>query len=158
MLKLKIRFYFLILLVTCTYSCTVSRQYKTALTTFEIGEYSKSITSLRKAYTKIKDREKKSLIQFKIAEANYKIGQYRSAESYFKSAMIRNSGGTVSWLHYAEVLRANGKYEEAIKNYKAYLDSFPTDRLALNGIESSEKTEEWLKIPSRYQIENLKDI
>ena len=155
---LKKRHYFLLFLIGITCSCTVSNQYKTALTAFEIGEYSKSITALRKSYTKIKDRQQKASIQFKIAEAYYKIGQYRQAESYFKSALIRNSGGTIVLLHYAEVLRANGKYEEAIKSYKAYLDSVPGDKMAINGIESSQKTQEWLKTPTRYKIENLKEI
>ena len=155
---LKSRHYILLILIGITCSCTVSNQYKTALTAFEIGEYAKSITALRKSYTKIKDRQQKASIQFKIAEAYYKIGQYRQAESYFKSALIRNSGGTVVLLHYAEVLRANGKYEEAIKNYKAYLDSVPGDKMAINGIESSQKTQEWLKAQTRYKIENLKEI
>ncbi len=158
MVYLKIRHYFLLLLIGTSFSCTVSMQYQTAMNSFEIGEYSKSISSLRKVNSKTKDRKQKALIQFKIAEAYYKIGQYRYAESYFKSALIRNAGGAITWLHYAEVLRANGKYEEAIKNYKAYLDSVPGDQMALNGIESSVKTKEWLSKPTRYKVENFKEI
>lgn len=155
---LKIRLSVLLLLIGITISCTVSKQYRSALTSFEIGEYNKSITSFRKVYTQTKDRQKKAEIQFKIAEAYYKIGQYRSAEGYYKSALIRKEADATIWLHYAEVLRANGKYDEAIKNYKTYLDSVPDDQMALNGIESLLKTKEWLKKPTRYKIENLKDI
>jgi peptidoglycan-associated lipoprotein len=155
---LKIRHLCLLILIGITVSCTVSYRYRSAMTSFEIGEYVKSIASFRKVYTETKDRQQKALIQFKIAEAYYKIGQYRSAEGYYKSALIRNAGGATTWLHYAEVLRANEKYDEAIKNYKAYLDSVPNDQMALNGIESSLKTREWLKNPTRYKIENLKDI
>ena len=155
---LNIRHYLLLLLIGTSFSCTVSKHYQTAMNSFEIGEYNKSISSLRKVYTETKDRQQKALIQFKIGEAYYKIGQYRFAESYFKSALIRNRGGAITWLHYAEVLRANGKYDEAIKNYKAYLDSVPGDKMAVNGIESSEKTKEWLNKPTRYKIENLKEI
>jgi len=155
---LKIRHYCLLLLIGITFSCTVSKRYHSALTSFEIGEYTKSIASFRKVYTETKDRQQKAEIQFKIAEAYYKIGQYRSAESYYKSALMRNTGGATAWLHFAEVLRANGKYDEAIKNYKAYLDSVPGNQMALNGIESSLKTKVWLKNQTRYKIENLKDI
>ncbi|MCX6236004.1 MAG: tetratricopeptide repeat protein, partial [Bacteroidia bacterium] len=154
----KILHYCLLLLIGITFSCTVSKRYHSALTSFEIGEYTKSIASFRKVYTESKDRQLKAEIQFKIAEAYYKIGQYRSAEGYYKSALIRNAGGPTAWLHFAEVLRANGKYDEAIKDYKAYLDSVPGDQMALNGIESSLKTKEWLKKPTHYKIENLKDI
>ncbi len=155
---LKIRHLCLLFLIGLTFSCTVSKRYHSAMTSFEIGEYTKSITSFRKVYIQTKDRQKKAEIQFKIAEAYYKIGQYRSAEGYYKSALMRKAGGAITWLHYAEVLRANGKYDEAINNYKAYLDSVPKDEMALNGIESSLKTKEWLKTPTRYKIENLKDI
>jgi len=155
---LKIRHLCLLLLIGLTFSCTVSKRYRSAMTSFEIGEYTKSIASFRKVYVQTKDRQKKAEIQFKIAEAYYKIGQYRSAEGYYKSALLRNAGGAIIWLHYAEVLRANGKYDEAIKNYKAYLDSVPKDEMALNGIESSLKTKEWLKTPTRYKIDNLKEI
>jgi len=155
---LKIRHLCLLLLIGLTFSCTVSKRYRSAMTAFEIGEYTKSIASFRKVYVQTKDRQKKAEIQFKIAEAYYKIGQYRSAEGYYKSALLRNAGGAIIWLHYAEVLRANGKYDEAIKNYKAYLDSVAKDEMALNGIESSLKTKEWLKTPTRYKIDNLKEI
>ncbi len=155
---LNLRHYLLLFLIGLVSSCKVSNQYKTAMTTFEIGEYAKSIASLRKVYSKTRDRQQKAAIQFKIAEAYYKIGQYRPAESYFKSALIRIPGETIFWLHYAEVLRANGKYEEAINYYKAYLDSVPGNQMAINGIESSQKTQEWLKLPTRYKIENLKEI
>lgn len=155
---LKICHLCLLLLIGLTFSCTVSKRYRSAMTSFEIGEYTKSIASFRKVYVQTKDRQKKAEIQFKIAEAYYKIGQYRSAEGYYKSALLRNAGGAIIWLHYAEVLRANGKYDEAIKNYKAYLDSVPKDEMALNGIESSLKTIQWLKTPARYKIDNIKEI
>ncbi len=154
----KIRHYCLLILIGVTFSCTVSKRYRSAMTSFEIGEYTKSIASFRKVYRQTKDRQQKAEIQFKIAEAYYNIGQYRSAEGYYKSALIRNAGGVTTWLHYAETLRANGKHEEAIKNYKIYLDSVPGNQMALNGIESSLKTKDWLKKPSRYKINNLKDI
>jgi peptidoglycan-associated lipoprotein len=148
----------MILLLGITCSCSVTQRYNRALTSFEIGEYNKSIASFRKVYTESKNRQQKTEIQFKIAEAYYKIGQYHSAEGYYKSALMKNIGGANALLHFAEVLRANGKYDEAIKNYKTYLDSVPGDQMAVNGIESSLKTAEWLKKPSRYKIESIKDI
>jgi len=80
------------------------------------------------------------------------------AESYYKSALMRNAGGNLIYLHYAEVLRANGKYEEAISNYNQYLNLVPNDQRALNGIESCKTVEEWIKNPTRYHVNNLKDI
>jgi len=64
---LKIRHLCLLLLIGLTFSCTVSKSYRSAMTAFEIGEYTKSIASFRKVYVQTKDRQKKAEIQFKIA-------------------------------------------------------------------------------------------
>ena len=92
--------------------CTVSMQSKRAATSFDNGEYYKCIAEYRKIYTKTKGREKKAEIQLKIAESLYRIGQYRQAESYFKSAIYKDPSDITTILRYAEVLSANGKYDE----------------------------------------------
>jgi peptidoglycan-associated lipoprotein len=148
----------LLLITGALYSCSVSQRYRSALNSFNIGEYYKSVDACRKVYRETKDRKQKARLQFLIAEAYYNIAKYRYAESYYKSALLRNTGGAITYLHYADVLRANGKYEEAITNYKTYLDSFPDDKRALNGIESCNNVKEWIKNPTRYQVINLKDI
>jgi peptidoglycan-associated lipoprotein len=129
-----------------------------AATTFDNGEYFKSIAAYRKVYTKTKGREEKAAIQLKIAEAFYKLGQYRQAESYFKSAIYKDPSDHTILLRYAEVLRANAKYDEAIKNYKKFLAVYPKDERATNGITSCQTTQELLKKISLYKIENLKEI
>lgn len=154
------KFAFVILLVITGlfYSCSVAHRYRLALNSYNMGEYSRSIDASRKVYRETKDRKQKAHLQFLIAEAYYNIGKYRYAESYYKSALLRNTGGAATYLHYADVLRANGKYEEAVANYKTYLDSVPGDRRALNGIESCNNANGWLKNQTRYQVANLKDI
>ncbi len=149
---------FSLLLIVITESCSLSRHYRSAIKTYNIGEYYKSIEDCRKAYKAIKDKKQKAELQFKIAEAYYNIGQYRLAESYYKSALLRNAGGDLIYLHYAEVLRAGGKYEEAILNYNLYLNSVPNDERALSGIESCKTAKEWIKTPTRYQVNTMKEI
>jgi peptidoglycan-associated lipoprotein len=146
-----------ILLLICE-GCTVSHQTRMAATSFDNGEYFKSITAYRKVYMKTKGRENKSAIQLKIAEAFYKIGQYRQAESYFKSAINKDPSDLTILLRYAEVLRANGKYDESIKNYQKFLVSFPKDERAINGITSCKTSKDLLKTQTLYKIENLKEI
>ncbi len=138
--------------------CSVSHQTRMAGISFDNGEYFKSITSYRKIYPKTKGREKKAAIQLKIAEAFYNVGQYRQSESYFKSAIYKDPNDLMIVLRYAEVLRSNGKYPEAIKNYQKFLAVNPKDERALNGITSCQTARELLTKPSNYKIENLKDI
>ena len=129
-----------------------------AASSFDNGEYFKSIAAYRKIYTKTKGRENKAAIQLKIAEAFYRIGQYRQAESYFKSAIFKDPSDATILLRYAEVLRSNGKYEEAIKNYQKFLQYLPKDERALNGIISCNTSKELLSKQTLYKIENLKEI
>ena len=126
----------LIFLLIMSEGCIVSHQARLAATTFDNGEYFKSIAAYRKIYTKTKGRENKAAIQLKIAEAFYKIGQYRQAESYFKSAIFKDPSDVTILLRYAEVLRSNGKCDEAINNYQKFLQHLPKDERALNGIIS----------------------
>lgn len=148
----------LLLLLFLSEGCSVSHKTRVAAASFDNGEYFKSIAAYRKVYMKTKGRENKSAIQLKIAEAFYKIGQYRQAESYFKSAINKDPSDLTILLRYAEVLRANGKYEESIKNYQKFLVSFPKDERAINGITSCNSTKELLKTQTQYKIENLKEI
>jgi len=129
-----------------------------AATTFDNGEYFKSIAAYRKVYAKTKGRDEKAAIQLKIAEAYYKIGQYRQAESYFKSAIYKDPSDKTVLLRYAEVLRANGKYDEAIKNYQKFLATNPKDERAINGILSCQTIKELSGKQTLYKIENLKEI
>jgi len=129
-----------------------------AATTFENGEYFKSIAVYCKVYAKTKGRDEKAAIQLKIAEAYYKIGQYRQAESYFKSAIYKDPSDKTVLLRYAEVLRANGKYDEAIKNYQKFLATNPKDERAINGILSCQTIKELSGKQTLYKIENLKEI
>ena len=110
----KLRIICVFVITGTAFSCSVSQRYRSAMNSFNIGEYYKSIDDFRKVYRETKDRKQKAVIQFKIAEAYYNIGKYRYAESYYKSALLRNAGGALTYLHYADVLRANGKCDEAI--------------------------------------------
>ena len=148
----------LISLLLLSEGCTVSHQTKLAAASFENGEFFKSIAAYRKVYGLTKGRENKAAIQLKIADAFYKIGQYRQAESYFKSAIYKDPADKIVFLKYAEVLRANGKYEESIKNYQKFLLALPGDDRALNGISSCNTSMSLIANPTKYTIENLKEI
>ncbi len=138
--------------------CTVSHQARMAAASFDNGEFYKSINAFRNVYNKTKGRAQKAAIQLKIGEAYYNIGMYRQAESYFKSAIFNDPSDVTTYLRYAEVLRANGKYDESIKNYQKFLKVNPKDERSLNGIISCNTCKELLKNETPYKIENLKDI
>jgi len=133
-------------------SCGASNMSRIAYTAKEIGEYTKAIDKYRKANKKEKTREKRTEITFSIAECYRHLGQFEMAELYYRNAVRRNYSDPIALLWYAEMLRASQKYEEALENYRAYLEEVPGDQRALNGIESIKLTQQWIANPTRHII------
>lgn len=133
-------------------SCGASNIGRIAFTAKEIGEYHKAIDKYRKANKKEKSREKRTEYTFAIAECYRLLGQYEMAELYYRNAVRRNHPDPKAWLWYAEMLRSSQKYEEAIENYKSYLEKVPGDERALNGMESIRQSLQWIASPTRHII------
>lgn len=150
--------FLLLVMLFLSEGCTVTNQTKSAAASFENGEYYKSVAAYRKVYPKTKGKDTKAAIQLKLAESLFRIGQYRQAESYFKSAINKDPADMTIVLRYAEVLRANGKYDESVKNYKKFLAVNPGDERALNGLVSCSTAKDLLKNKTPYVIENVKEI
>jgi peptidoglycan-associated lipoprotein len=148
----------LLLLMLFIVSCSASKRLKRANKAYDIGEYYTAIGKYKKLYRKTKQDAKKAEIQFKIGKAYKYIGDYNRAESYLRNAIRRDYPDAEVMLLYAEVLRANEEYENAIASYELYLDFFPDNILAQNGLESCNKTIEWSEDPTRFKIQNLKKI
>jgi peptidoglycan-associated lipoprotein len=143
---------FLLLVCLVLASCGASNIGRIAFTAKEIGEYSKAIDKYRKANKKEKSREKRTEYTFAIAECYRQLGQYEMAELYYRNAVRRNHPDPKALLWYAEMLRTSQKYEEAIENYKAYLDKVPGNERALNGMESIRRSLQWIANPTRHII------
>ncbi len=99
------------------------------------------------------------------AEVNYKLGYcYKmlgnsdKAEMYFGVAVDNYVRGVIKpdvLLFYADALRMNGKYEDAIDIYKQYIQVSPQDHRATSGLESCELVPKWINRPTRYKVVNL---
>ena len=139
-------------------SCSTSRLGRVAMSSQEIGEYYKAIEKFRKANRKEKDRDKRMEYTYAIAECYRHIGQYEMAALYYRNTIRRSHPDPKSLLWYAEMLRASQKYEEALENYRLYLEEAPDDQLALNGIESIRLTQLWTAIPTKHVINQVKEL
>jgi peptidoglycan-associated lipoprotein len=56
------------------------------------------------------------------------------------------------------MLRSSQKYEEALENYRLYLEEAPDDQQALNGIESIRLTQNWTANPTKHIINPVKEL
>ena len=121
---------------------------------FEGQEYYKAITLLKKAYSKEKDKANKAEIIFKTAECYRFVNDSKQAETWYRKALkIKYPENNVQ-LYYANALKANGKFEDAIVEYEKYSELAPDDPRGKNGAEACALAQKWVDNPSRYVVEN----
>ncbi len=136
-----------LLILSLLTSCSLNARISKADKKFALGEYYKAGEMYRKIYPKVstkKQRKLKAEVAFKMANSYRIIESNRRAETAYRNAVRYGCKDSLLYYYYAEVLRRNAKYGEALKMYKQFEELFPESRLAKNGIESCEKAiDEW---------------
>ncbi len=123
---------------------------------FEAGEYYKAIDLYKNAYNKIKDKNRKNEIVFKIAECYRIVRDTRKAELWYKKAISSNFQDPVIFLRYGEMLMCAENYDEASEQFKRYKELVPDDPRGENGIKSSLAAAEWIDKPTGYVVEEMR--
>jgi peptidoglycan-associated lipoprotein len=126
---------------------------------FKLEQYNISVDKYKKAYTKVKqNRAEKNRILFQIAEAYRMMNNTKNSELAYKRVIKVNyfKQEPKVYLYYADALRVNQKYEEALLSYQDYLKLVPGDVRAKNGVESCKTAQDWVNKPTRYEVVNMK--
>jgi peptidoglycan-associated lipoprotein len=149
---------YVLILVSYTSPVAAQRKDRTikARETFAAGEYTIAIDLFKDAYNKISDKEVKKEIIFLIAECYRMINAPDKAELRYKQAISKEYPNPVVYLHYGDALRMNEEFDEAEEQYRTYQELVPDDPRGQFGLESCQKTREWLDNPTAYMVENMK--
>lgn len=134
---------------------------KAADEAFNALQYSVAIDKYKKAYTKVKkNKEEKNRITSQLAECYRLTANYKRAEISYKLLVRRewDRKHPIVLLRYADMLKINGKYDEAIEQYHAYMEREPDDPRGKAGAESAALVAEWIENPSKYELSNIKKI
>jgi peptidoglycan-associated lipoprotein len=134
------------------------RKIKKADTLFVYGEYFRAKDKYKKALTKIRDKKLKGEICFKLAECYRFLNIQRKQASYYKKAIRLKYSNPVAVLYLANALKMREKHDDALEFYNQYIELVPDDPRGQAGVESIELIKEWIDNPTRYEIENVKDI
>ena len=115
-----------------------------------------ALQKYQKAYSKVKNNKgERDRISFRIAECYRMMNNTKKAEASYKR-LVNNAKYVKDdpkiLLYYADMLKANGNYEEAIKQYQAYKERVPSDPKAKLGIETCTMEKEWIANPTKYGI------
>ena len=127
---------------------------------FEDQKYATAVDKYKKAYSKVKDRGEKNRIRFQMAECYRYMNNTKRAEATYKS-LIRTKYYKEKpdvLLHYANMLKANQKYDDAILQFEEYIKLKPGDPRGPDGLKSCQLQKEWVDHPTNHQIANLRQV
>ncbi len=122
---------------------------------FNAAQYHTASALYKKAYAKLKKKEDKATAAFKAGECARMMNNSVEAEDFYGKAVTAKYKDPIAKLRYAEALKANGKYAEAIAQYNAYKTDNPSDPKAESGVKASEQAQAWKDKPTRHRVDNL---
>ncbi|HBS86124.1 MAG: hypothetical protein A2W91_07805 [Bacteroidetes bacterium GWF2_38_335] len=125
---------------------------------FSEGEFFKAIELYDEAVKKSTNNPEKAEILFKTAECYRIINNPNKAESFYRKAIMKGYADPVAVLYFADALKINQKYEEAIPEYQKYRTLVPKDPRGETGEKSCELAAKWVELPTRYEILNQKEF
>ena len=140
-------------------SCSINARIAKADKKFALGEYYKAGEMYRSVYPNIparKNKKQKAEVAFKMGNAYRLIESNSKAEAALKNAIRYGYKDSIVYYYYAEVLRGNGKYEQARKTYEAYLLSYPNNTVALKAMQACDSLLAKKKVNERYVVEPAK--
>jgi peptidoglycan-associated lipoprotein len=153
------RFVFLLILLfiaSTAGSYAQNRFSKAADAAFSDQLYLTALQKYQKAYSRVKkNKAERERISLRIAECYRMMNNTKKAESSYKRLVINTKyikENPRVLLAYADMLKVNGNYEEAIKQYKAYKDLVPKDLKADIGMETCKLAKEWMENPTKYDV------
>jgi len=148
--------FLLVFLITASMAIAQNKATKAADDAFADQLYLTALQKYQKASSKVKNNKaERDRITFRIAECYRMMNNTRKAEVAYKrlvtnTRFLKDEPRVL--LYYANALKSNGNYDEAIRQYTAYKELAPKDPKADQGIESCKMAKEWLANPTKYNV------
>ena len=121
---------------------------------FSQERYYEAIEFYKKAYAKQNDKNEKAFIIFRIGECYRYADNPKQAEVWYSKAVKASYNDPIAIYYLAEAKKLNGKLEDAQEEYQNYVNKKPNDKKGKDGLKSVEMAMEWMKNPTRYEVEN----
>ncbi len=131
------------------------KELQSAEEAFGFEMYAEATDWYKTAYTKCTNNAKKAEIVYKIAVCYMEMSQPKEAELWFKKTIMVKYPDPLAVLYYADTKKMNGKFEDAIAEYKKYQKLVPNDSRGKIGVQSCELASKWIEKPTRYAVENM---
>lgn len=133
---------------------------KSADEAFDRKQYSLAIDRYKKAFARVKDKDEKNRISWRLAESYRLTGSFKRAEATYRRVVrsgLPEQNPSIL-LIYADLLKVIQKYPEAIEYYNRYTQAVPDDPRGPEGAALASQIEEWIANPSRFELTLVKQI
>src|SRR5688500_18821001 len=152
------RFIVLVLCVATLQSCFILKPVKTGETYFQEKQYRLAAKLLAEEIDVAKEDTTKARKAF-LAGESYRLSNAPvQAEPFYKRAVDLDYGPMAIY-YYARTLKANGKYKEAIEQFKIFQNSSRAEDYEVGvDIKGAELAIEWQNKPRNYRVNNLMEI
>lgn len=133
---------------------------KSADDAFDRKQYSLAIDRYKKAFSRVKDKDEKNRISWRLAESYRLTGNFKRAEATYRRVMRSDlpERNPSILLTYADLLKVIQKYPEAIEYYNRYAQAVPGDPRGPEGAALAAQIEEWIANPSRFEVTLIRQI
>jgi peptidoglycan-associated lipoprotein len=127
---------------------------------FQDQKYAVAIDKYKKAYSKVRDRDERNRIRFQMGECYRLMNEPRRALVYYRGLYRTDyfKKEPIGLLHYADMLRADQNYDEAIGIYSEYIKLRPNDPRGPDGLKSCQMQKEWYGNPTNHIITNIREL
>ena len=125
---------------------------------FNNKEYYEALNAYKKAMETVKKKNVKAELTFKQALCFMMINDPKKAEVWFGKAIKAKYQNPEAQLYLADMMRINGKYDEALAEYEKYTKLKPDDRRGSTGVESCKLSVNWKKEPTKHQVSNVQPL
>lgn len=124
---------------------------------FAEGKYFEAAEDYRKLYrqTSPKKKELRGEIALKVGETYRLANNPTRANVGYGNALRYKVQDSTLHLQYARSLHKVGDYKKAAEQYQAFLELFPNNQFALNGLEGTKLAAEWRKHPTLYNVKRV---
>lgn len=127
---------------------------------FTLNKFSVALVMYRKCYARESDKEMRYYLTFRMADCMRKMNNMKGAETTLAQLVKKKyyEEFPTVLLYYADALRYNGKFTNALNIYTQYNELKPDDERGIVGLAGIVMINEWLERPTKHEIKNLRSI
>lgn len=133
----------LLLAAVTIYSCGSVVKFTDGKTAYEMKQYHEAIPFFKEDYKKTKVTRDKGNLAFLLGESYWRMADFSNASEWFKIAYESQINGAA--LRYAQALKANEQYEDAIVVFKDAGSEAGNVTIYQNDIQSCKAAIQWKK-------------